>query len=102
MCRNIKPLYNFEPPATEEEIRDAALQFVRKISGFNKPSRVNEASFNAAVEDIARISSRLLASLESNAAPKNRQEEAAKAQARAAQRGPVLLRYQSTGEGKQS
>jgi len=86
MCRNIKPLYNFEPPATEDEIRDAALQFIRKISGFNKPSRVNEASFNAAVEDIARISSRLLASLESNAAPKNREEEAAKAQARAAQR----------------
>ncbi len=86
MCRNIRTLYNFEPPASEEEIRAASLQFVRKISGFNTPSRANEAAFNAAVEDIVRISSQLLSSLESNAAPKNRQEEAAKAQARAVQR----------------
>jgi hypothetical protein len=86
MCRNIKTLYNFEPPATEEEIRAASLQFVRKISGFNKPSKANEAAFNAAVDDIARISAQLLASLESTAAPKDRQEEAAKARARAAQR----------------
>ncbi|HKV59808.1 MAG TPA: DUF2277 domain-containing protein [Ktedonobacteraceae bacterium] len=86
MCRNIRTLYNFEPPASDEEIRAASLQFVRKISGFNTPSRANEAAFNAAVEDITRISSQLLSSLESNATPKNRQEEAAKAQARAAQR----------------
>jgi hypothetical protein len=86
MCRNIKILYNFEPPADEEEIRAAALQFVRKISGYNKPSQANEAAFYAAVDDIARISSRLLGSLQSTAAPKNRQEEAAKAKARAVQR----------------
>jgi hypothetical protein len=86
MCRNIRTLYNFEPPATEEEIRAAALQFVRKISGFNKPSRMNEAAFYAAVDDIAMISSRLLGTLESTVAPKNRQEAAAKAKARAAQR----------------
>ena len=86
MCRSIKPLFNFDPPATEEEIREAALQFVRKISGFNKPSRVNEAAFDAAVEDIAGIAARLLASLESNATPKNREEEAARAKARAALR----------------
>ena len=86
MCRNIKTLFNFEPPVTEEEVRAASLQYVRKISGFNKPSRANEAAFNAAVDDIARISSRLLVSLESAAAPKNRQEEAARAKARAAQR----------------
>ena len=86
MCRNIRTLYNFEPPATDEEIRAAALQFVRKISGFNTPSRANEAAFYAAVDDIARISSRLLDSLESSATPKNRQEEAAKAKARAVQR----------------
>ncbi len=86
MCRNIRPLFNFEPGATEEEIRAASLQFVRKISGFSKPSRANEAAFHAAVDDIAGIAGRLLASLESPAAPKNRQEEAAKAQARAAQR----------------
>jgi hypothetical protein len=82
MCRNIKPLFNFEPPVTEDEIRAASLQFVRKISGFNKPSQVNEAAFNAAVDEIMRVSSQLLASLQSNAAPKNREEEAAKAQAR--------------------
>ncbi len=86
MCRNIRTLFNFEPPVTDEEIRAASLQFVRKISGFNKPSKVNEAAFHSAVEEIARISGKLLASLESTAAPKNRQEEAAKAKARAAQR----------------
>lgn len=82
MCRNIRPLFNFDPPASQEEIHEAALQFVRKISGFHKPSRVNEAAFNAAVEDIAHISGRLLASLETPAVPKNRQVEAAKARAR--------------------
>lgn len=86
MCRNIRPLFNFDPPVTEEEIHAAALQYVRKISGFNKPSRANEAAFNAAVDDIARVTSQLLVSLESNAAPKDRQEEAAKAKARSAQR----------------
>jgi hypothetical protein len=86
MCRNIRTLFNFEPPVTEEEILAASLQFVRKISGFNKPSKANEAAFSSAVEDIARISSRFLGSLESTAAPKNRQEEAARAKARAAQR----------------
>jgi len=86
MCRNIHTLFNFEPPATDEEIRAASLQFVRKISGFNKPSRANEAAFHSAVEDIARISGRLLASLESTAAPKDRQEEAVRAKARAAHR----------------
>jgi hypothetical protein len=86
MCRNIRTLYNFEPPATEEEIRAASLQFVRKISGFNKPSKANEAAFYAAVDDIAGVSGRLLASLESAAAPKSRQEEAARARARAAPR----------------
>ena len=86
MCRNIKPLFNFEPPADEGEIRAAALQYVRKISGFAKPSRANEAAFNAAVDDIARASSRLLASLESTAAPKNREAEAARALARSVQR----------------
>jgi hypothetical protein len=86
MCRNIRTLFNFEPPATEEEIRAASLQFVRKISGFSKPSRANESAFNAAVDDIASISRRLLLALDSPAAPKNRQDEAAKAKARAAQR----------------
>ncbi len=86
MCRNIRTLFNFEPPVTEEEIRAASLQFVRKISGFNKPSKTNEAAFNATVDDIARISGRLLGSLQSTAAPKNRQEEEAHAKARAAQR----------------
>jgi len=86
MCRNIKTLFNFEPPATQEEIRAASLQFVRKITGFNKPSKANDAAFQRAVSDVADISSRLLASLESNAAPRNREEEAAKARARAAQR----------------
>jgi hypothetical protein len=86
MCRNIRPLFNFEPPATEDEIQAASLQFVRKISGFSKPSKANEAAFYAAVEEIATISGRLLISLESNATPKDRQEEAAKARARSAQR----------------
>jgi hypothetical protein len=86
MCRNIKPLFNFEPPVMEEEIRAAALQFVRKLSGFNTPSKANEAAFFAAVDEIAAVSSNLLSSLETNAPPKNRAEEAAKAQARAAQR----------------
>jgi hypothetical protein len=84
MCRNIRTLFNFEPPVTEEEIRAAALQFVRKISGFNTPSKANETAFLSAVDDIARISAQFLASLQSTAAPKNRQEEAAKARARAA------------------
>ena len=86
MCRNIKTLFNFEPPVTEDEIRAASLQFVRKISGFSKPSRANEAAFNSAVEDIARLSGQLLAGLESAAPPKNREEEAARAKARAARR----------------
>jgi hypothetical protein len=86
MCRNIRTLFNFEPPVTEEEVRAASLQFVRKISGFNKPSKTNEAVFISAVDNIARISDQLLASLESSSPPKNRQEEAAKAKARAAQR----------------
>ena len=86
MCRNIKILFNFDPPTTEEETRAAALQFVRKISGFNKPSKANEAAFFGAVEEIARASSRLLASLETNALPKNRDEEAAKARVRATRR----------------
>ena len=86
MCRNIRTLFNFEPPVTEQEIRDASLQFVRKISGFNKPSKQNEAAFHAAVDAIATVSDQLLASLHSSAAPKNRQEEAAKARARATQR----------------
>ena len=86
MCRNIKILFNFEPPVTEEEIRAASLQFVRKVSGFNKPSKANEAAFLAAVEEIAAISRTLLNSLETNAPPRNRAEEAAKARARGAQR----------------
>ena len=86
MCRNIKVLFNFEPPAADDEIRAASLQYVRKISGFTKPSRANEAAFNAAVEDIARVSSRLLASLASSAPPKNRDVEAARALARSVQR----------------
>jgi hypothetical protein len=86
MCRNIKPLFNFEPPVNEDEIRAAALQYVRKISGFQKPSRANQAAFDAAVEAIAAASQTLLASLESDAPKKNREEEAAKARARNAQR----------------
>jgi hypothetical protein len=86
MCRNIRTLFNFEPPVTEAEIRAASLQFVRKISGFNTPSKANEAAFFGAVDEVARISDRLLSTLQSTAAPKNRQEEAAKARAGAAQR----------------
>ena len=84
MCRNIKTLFNFEPPATEEEISAASLQYVRKVTGFNKPSKKNEATFYGAVEDIAAITERLLASLETNAPSKDREEEAARAKARAA------------------
>lgn len=86
MCRNIRTLYNYDPPVGEEEIHAAALQFVRKISGFNRPSKVNEAAFTAAVEEITRISGQLLGSLASNAPPKNREDEAARAKARSAQR----------------
>ncbi|MDH3674892.1 MAG: DUF2277 domain-containing protein [Anaerolineae bacterium] len=86
MCRNIKTLYNFEPPANENEIRAAALQFVRKISGFSKPSKANEAAFTAAVDEITTVTHNLLDSLETNAPPKNREQEAARARARAAQR----------------
>ena len=86
MCRNIKTLFNFAPPVTEEEVRAASLQFVRKITGFNKPSKANEDSFQNAVDEIARISSRLLHGLETSAPPKNREEEALKAKARAAER----------------
>jgi hypothetical protein len=86
MCRNIKPLFNFDPPVTPDEVRAASLQFVRKISGFNKPSKVNEAAFNAAIEEVAVASARLIHSLETSAMPRNREEEAAKAKARAAGR----------------
>ena len=86
MCRNIKPLFNFEPVATEEEVRAASLQFVRKLSGFSKPSKANEAEFEAAVDEIAAAASRLLRSLETNAPPKDREIEAARARARSAQR----------------
>jgi hypothetical protein len=86
MCRNIKTLFNFDPPVNAEEIQAASLQFVRKISGFSKPSKANEASFLAAVDEVAAVSARLLQSLETNASPKNREEEAAKAKARAADR----------------
>jgi len=86
MCRNIRPLFNFDPPVTPDEIKNASLQFVRKISGFSKPSKANEAAFLAAVDEIAAASSRLIHSLETNAPPKNREEEAIKAKARAAAR----------------
>ncbi|HEX3106114.1 MAG TPA: DUF2277 domain-containing protein [Terriglobales bacterium] len=86
MCRNIKMLFNFNPPVTDEEIRAASLQFVRKISGFNKPSKANEPAFLLAIDEVAAASSRLLRSLETTAPPKNREEEAAKAKARAAVR----------------
>ena len=86
MCRNIKTLFNFAPPATEEEIKAASSQYVRKVAGFNKPSKTNEAAFYSAVEDIARITERLLASLETATPPKDREEEAAKAKARSALR----------------
>jgi hypothetical protein len=86
MCRNIRTLYNFDPPVTPEEVRAATLQFVRKITGFNKPSKANEPAFLAAIDEIANVSLRLLQSLETSAPPKNREEAAAKAKARAAER----------------
>jgi hypothetical protein len=86
MCRNIKTLFNFDPPATDEEIRAASLQFVRKLSGFNAPSRANEKAFNAAIEEVFGVARRLIDSLETNAPPKNRDEEAARARARSAER----------------
>ena len=86
MCRNIKPLFNFAPPATDDEIRAASLQFVRKVSGFTRPSKANEAAFDAAVDQIAAIAANLLRSLETNAPPKDRIEEAARARARSAAR----------------
>ena len=86
MCRNIKTLFNFDPPVTDEEVRAASLQFVRKITGFNKPSKANEAAFLSAIDEVAAISARLLHSLDTNAPPKNREEEAAKAKVRAAER----------------
>jgi hypothetical protein len=88
MCRNVKPLFNFDPPATDSEIRAAALQFVRKVSGFTKPSQANEAAFESAVSDITAITYRLIDSMETNAPPKNREKEAAKARARIARRFP--------------
>jgi hypothetical protein len=86
MCRNIKTLFNFDPPVTHEEVHAASLQFVRKITGFNKPSKANEEAFQSAIDEIAAIANRLLRSLETTAPPKNREEEAAKAKARAAER----------------
>jgi hypothetical protein len=86
MCRNIKTLFNFDPPVTPEEVRAASLQFVRKISGFSKPSKANEPAFLAAIDEIAAVSMNLLRSLETVAPPKNREEEAARAKARAAER----------------
>jgi hypothetical protein len=89
MCRNIKMLFNFDPPVTPEEIRAASLQYVRKISGFNKPSKANEAVFAAAVEEVAAVSARLLTRLETQAPRRSREEEAAKAKARSAARFPA-------------
>jgi hypothetical protein len=89
MCRNIKMLFNFDPPVTDDEIRAASVQFVRKITGFNKPSKANEAAFQSAIDSIAGISTQLLLSLETNAPPRNREEEATKAKARSALRFPV-------------
>jgi len=86
MCRNIKTLFNFDPPATDEEVRAASLQFVRKLSGFNAPSKANEKAFNKAIDDVFKVARRLVDDLETNAPPKNREEEAAKARARAAER----------------
>ncbi len=86
MCRNIKPLFNFDPPASDEEIRAASLQFVRKLSGFNAPSKTNERVFNKAIDDVAKIARRLIDELDTTAPPKNREDEAAKAKARAAER----------------
>jgi hypothetical protein len=86
MCRNIRTLFNFDPPATDEEIHAASLQFVRKLSGFNSPSRANETAFNSAIDEVAAVARRLIDALETSAPPKNREEEAAKARARAAER----------------
>ena len=86
MCRNIKTLFNFEPPVTDEEIRAASLQFVRKLSGFNKPSKANEAAFDAAVDEVAAVAGKLLYALETNAPPRNREVETAKARLRSAHR----------------
>ena len=86
MCRNIKTLFNFDPPATDEEIRDAALQFVRKLSGFNAPSKANREAFDIAVDEVAAVANRLFESLETTAQPKDREGEAAKARARSAER----------------
>ena len=88
MCRNIKPLFNFDPPVTDHEIRAASLEFVRKISGFNKPSQTNEAAFMTAIDEVAAASNRLLVSLETNSPPRNREEEAAKARLRNQERFP--------------
>jgi len=92
MCRNIRLLFNFEPPVTNDEVRAASLQFVRKVSGFVKPSKTNEAAFNAAVEEIAASTAKLVASLQTNAPPRNREEEAAKAKARSAYRYATIER----------
>ena len=86
MCRNIKTLYNFDPPATDDEVRAASLQFVRKLSGYNTPSKTNEAAFNAAIDEVFAAARKLIDSLETNAPPKDREEEAAKAKARSAER----------------
>jgi len=91
VCRNIRVLFNFDPPATDDEIRAASLQFVRKISGFSKPSKINERSFLVAVDEVARASTRLLRSLETEAQAKNREEEAAKAKARSVERFAMTL-----------
>jgi hypothetical protein len=91
MCRNIKMLFNFDPPVTEQEVRAASLQFVRKISGFNKPSKANEQAFQAAIDAIASASTQLLDSLETNAPPRNREQEAARAKASSAERFPSLI-----------
>jgi len=89
MCRNIKTLFNFDPPATDEEIRAASLQFVRKLSGFNSPSKANEAAFDRAIDETAKIARRLIDSLETTAEPRNREEVAARARERAAERFPA-------------
>jgi hypothetical protein len=91
LCRNIRPLFNFDPPATDAEIRDASLQFVRKISGFDRPSRVNEQSFTAAVDQIAQVSTMFIRSLETDAKPRNREQEIRKAKARYLRRYPQDL-----------
>jgi hypothetical protein len=97
MCRNIKTLFNFDPPVTSEEVRAASLQFVRKITGYNKPSKANETAFFSAVNEIADVSNRLLQSLETNAPPKNREEEAAKTKDRAADRFGATTRLEVNG-----